>query len=393
MTDVIIRNIRQILQLEGISNRELANGINISLSSLEHMLYGSNSFNTDLLRPIAEFLNVSLLELEFGLSPERASELSKIPNKKFLDVLLIDCNLENYDVSYDELLNNIHNCGKNLKLICEIKKITLTSLAKSLNISSRTLIRHTNETNLFKPETLIMIAKFLNISVIDLILGSYGNDIARIAERILKIVPVGKNIIEICITKNVDYYELVKVCNVNHNVLISNEISIHDLENIAKVLHVSIEAILLRNVDISRNIKLFCFLQGMTIQELEVASKVSIHSLRSNSYTISSLQKIAEVLDVSVEQIVIGFSKYNETLITDTKSIGRHLQIILETKKISYRELAYMTGLDISTISNIKNGYCCSAHSIKTISEALAISIAGIIFGTFLEEFKNELSA
>lgn len=251
MADAIIMNIRHIMKLECISRLELSKGININFNYLSSILDGNARITNAITSKIADYLQVSLNEINYGLSSEREQELSTFKDKKFLYELLKDYN---FNIPYDDLLPNIHN--------------------------------------------------------------------------------------------------------------------------------------------LSKTIKLFCFVKGLTVKELSIKANFPMCCMYSNNFSVSNLQNIAKALDISVKQLVFGFSKEEELLITDIKSIGKNVKVLLEKKNLSYLALSSLTGLNVSTICNIVGyGRCCSADSIKRIADALDVSITDIIFSTYAENIESSFVA
>lgn len=323
------------------------------------------------------------LEQKLELSTKRDEAL----NKKLLDELLIDYNLEELEVSYDELLSAIPNIGRNLKDFCELKKISQTDLAKSLKISRKTIVRYISG-KIYNTNILKLAAEILNISIIELILGIQLGQRLELAKEILNIIPnIGQNIKEMCLAKNISYNQLARKININlctfSNYLCGKrKINIYVLQSIAGALNTTVEKILFKNIDIRANLKLFCLLKGITFTELFDMAQIPITSI---SYILNTvyLQKAISVLGISFEQLILSV---NSNILLDAQNIGKNLRNILELKNISYVELASITLLNITTIYNIVNGQCYSAYSLRCIAHALNISIADIVFSSSLPQ-------
>lgn len=472
----IEENIKRILEIKHMTQKELAEKVNLTENYISMCSTGKRDLSIAAFNCVRDVLGVSTSDL-FTLTPQREIELLKIQDEIFFDELFSD---EKPMCPKEELLSNIKNAHKNIKKFCKMQNISISSLAKMLNMKRSSVNDYLSGNVKCTASFFKSVVKVLNISMTELVLGYPINSSERLLYILFENTPdISEDILIIFYKQNITYKNLADMTGISRTLIYSylhgereltflvfktilaalnispnklkillrknasdkilysllksnlnsfiaqniymilketgmnlgtlsqkteinfstlwyyftgkRKISFYAVFTIMNALNVSIEDILLKDVNITHNIRTFCILKGTTLQNLFDKAKISSSSF--NNYKnnkcklkISTLLQISNALELSIDKLILGLPEDKEALVFDTANISRNLKKILEQKDITQKQVAKMTDLDPTTLCSIVNNRTFNINSIVLIAKALNISVEDIIFGTFLKE-------
>lgn len=131
---------------------------------------------------------------------------------------------------------------------------------------------------------------------------------------------------------------------------------------------------------IGERIKNYRHLRNLTQQEL--GEKIGVHKATINKYEtgiienigILTLQKIADALDVDVDQLVLGNKTYKTV---HTSNVSERLKEALSKKNMKLTELAERTGTYKGTISHyIAGSYEPKHNTLIKLANALDVTVS-----------------
>ena len=177
------------------------------------------------------------------------------------------------------------------------------------------------------------------------------------------------------------------------------KLSINALKSISSTFNISPEEFLFKNIDLAKNIKIFCILNGLTQQELANSSNVSstlLNAFLTGKHCIPNIiyiERIAKGLNISLEQLILGVPTEVEEVVLNPVKIGQNVRMILKERNMTFQQLADLSTLSIRTVSKFINGKHFGVYSLSSIANALNLPIKDIIcYGLAIqEEFMDEL--
>jgi len=385
-------NVYRILELKNMTLTDLSKETNLSKSHLSTCFNGKATLSSNALNNIANGLGVSLDFLE-DFTLEKELILSRIRDENLLCKLLeIDCITE----SSEYLLPYVQYTYKNIAKFCKSKNISLASLARTLNMPLTSFKHYAYGHFSCTPDFLKSVANALGLTIEELILGFNEKESEKLLEQLLKVVPdIHINLKQLFTENKVTCRQLAERTGLNYysirNYLFgSRKPDLKTIVAISKDLHIPVEKTLFLNIDLSRKIQVFRRLNCLTLQELADKAQISMRLLTDiisggHYPKVTTLKNIADALNISIQELILGLSYEKEEMILDNYNICNNLKKLLEMRNITQVQIAKETFLDTKTVYNIVNGHTFSIASFRLILEVINIDADSIIFGTFLE--------
>lgn len=278
--------------------------------------------------------------------------------------------------------------GELVKWLCEERGLTRKALAEKAGIAEATVWRIIHDTGKVKVKTLEKIAKALGVSI----------DYIREEDR----EPDGISAEEkICLAyecKGITLREITAQTGLSGETVIKAKQDIFSVEHeslcrLAKFLGLDAQELYdgeidrIRNVTLSEKIKLLCKRKGITQKEfnrligMEESGFRYVLSGKRHLISVKTYKHWADVLDVPVDIFCSEEVAVQEALTQET--MAKRLGMLCEVKGISLRELAKLSGLGYTTLSDIKRGYNIAPKesTLMRIVEVLNVSFDELVYG------------
>ena len=278
--------------------------------------------------------------------------------------------------------------GELVKWLCEEQGFTRRALAEKAGIAEATVWRIIHDTGKVKVKTLKKIAKALGVSV----------DYIQEEDR----EPDGISAEEkICLAyerKGIALREITAQTGLSGETVIKAKQDIFSVEHeslcrLAKFLGLDAQELYdselerIRNAPLPEKIKMLCRRKGITQKEFNrligMDESGFRYILNGKRYLISvkTYTRWAEVLDVPVDIFCSEEDMVQEALMQET--MAKRLGTLCEVRGISLRELAKLSGVGYTTLSDIKRGYNIAPKesTLMKIVGALNVSFDELVYG------------